>query len=115
MMGDDQVSGVAARMMPNGPGAAAVLAAGIGCFTLGFVSVLADKVPTLARGLSFYRPTGPLSGVSTASIVVWLLSWTILHYCWQRRDVNVRWTNGIAFLLLSCGALLTFPPIGGLF
>jgi len=114
MVVDDQGSGVAARMMPNGPGAAAVLAAGIGCFTLGFVSVLADKLPALARGLSFYRPTGPLSGVSTASIVVWLASWAIFHYGWQRRDVNLRWTNGTAFLLLLCGALLTFPPIGDL-
>ncbi len=114
MVGDDQVSGVDARMVPNGPGAAAVLAAGIGCFTLGFVSVLADKLPTVARGFSLYRPTGPLSGVSTASIAVWLLAWTILHYGWQRRNVNLRWTNGIAFLLLLCGALLTVPPIGDL-
>lgn len=113
-MAGDQASSVAARRMPNGPGAAAVLAAGVGCFTLGVVSVLADNLPPLARGLSFYRPTGPLSGVSTVSIVVWLASWTVLHYVWRRQDMNLRWTNGIAFLLLLCGVLLTFPPIGDL-
>jgi hypothetical protein len=114
MAGDDHVSSVAARVMPNGPGAAAVVAAGIGCFTLGFLSALADKLPAFARKLSFYRPTGPLSGVSTASIVVWLASWALFHYGWRQRDVNLRWTNGIAYALLLCGALLTFPPIGDL-
>jgi hypothetical protein len=38
-----------------------------------------------------------------------------LQYRWQRRMLNLRWTNGIAFVLLACGLLLTFPPIGDLF
>jgi hypothetical protein len=100
---------------PNGAGAAAVLAAGIGCFVVGAISVLADKVPALARSLLFYRPTGPLSGVSALAIVVWLGVWAFLQYRWQRRVLNLRWTNGIAFVLLACGLLLTFPPIGDLF
>jgi hypothetical protein len=108
-------SDVSTMMTPNGPGAAVVLAAGIGCFALGAISVLADKVPALARSLSFYPPTGPLSGVSTVSIVVWLGAWAFLQYRWQRRMLNLRWTNGIAFVLLACGLLLTFPPIGHLF
>jgi hypothetical protein len=114
-VGNDRVSGVSAMMMPNGPGAAAVLAASIGCFAMGFFSVAADKLPALAGLLRFYAPTGPLSGVSTASIAVWLASWAMLHYLWQQRNVNLGRTNGIAFVLLSCGALLTFPPIGDLF
>ncbi|MGC1424759.1 MAG: hypothetical protein WA354_20255 [Terracidiphilus sp.] len=101
--------------MPNGPGAAAVLAAGIGCFTMGALSVLADKLPALARVLNIYRPTGPLSGVSTAAILVWVAAWALLHYCWRKRNVKLGPINGIAFLLLACGMLLTFPPIGDLF
>lgn len=115
MVGDDQISGVSARMMPNGPGAAAVFAASIGCFAMGVVSVAADKFPALARMLNVYKPTGPLSGVSTASILVWLVSWAVLHYYWQRRSLEFGRINWIAFLLLACGALLTFPPIGDLF
>ena len=115
MVGGDQVSGISARMMPNGPGAAAVLAASIGCFAMGVISVVADKLPALARMLNVYRPTGPLSGVSTASIVVWLASWAILHSYWKRRNIDLGLTNRIAFLLLACGVLLTFPPVGDLF
>jgi hypothetical protein len=108
-------SSVSAMMMPNGPGAAAVLAAGIGCFAMGAVSVAADKLPALARLLNLYKPAGPLSGVSTVAIVVWVAAWAVLHYYWQRRNVELGRATGIAFLLLACGLLLTFPPIGDLF
>jgi hypothetical protein len=114
-VGNDQVSGVSAMLTPNGPGAAAVLAASVGCFAMGVFSVAADKLPALARLLNFYAPTGPLSGVSTATIVVWLTAWAVLHYHWQRRNVDLARTNRIAFLLLACGVLLTFPPVGDLF
>ena len=100
MMGGDQVSGVSARMMPNGPGAAAVLAAGIGCFAMGAVSVVADKLPALARLLNIYRPTGPLSGVSTVAIVVWLAAWAVLHYYWKRAQRRLAaHERGLRFLL----------------
>ncbi|HMG84426.1 MAG TPA: hypothetical protein VK574_01710 [Terracidiphilus sp.] len=114
-MGNDQVSGVSAMLMPNGPGAAAVLAASIGCFAIGVFSVTADKFPALAKVLIFYAPTGPLSGVSTAAIAAWLMAWAVLRYYWQRRMVDLGRTNLFAFLLLACGVLLTFPPIGDLF
>ena len=106
---------VAEKMKPNGPGAAAVLAAGLGCFAIGAVSVAADKVQALARMLNFYRPTGPLSGVSTVAIVGWLAAWAILHHAWSARNVDLKRIVAIALVLLACGVLLTFPPIGDLF
>ena len=114
-MASEPSSNASAMLMPNGPGAAAVLAAGIGCFAMGVISIAADKLPVLAQRLNLYRPTGPLSGVSTVTIVVWLASWAMLHYYWQRRVVELRRINAIAFVLLACGVLLTFPPIGDLF
>ena len=104
-------------MTPNGPGAAAVLAAGIGCFRDGSgFCTLPTNSPALHGMLNFYRPTGPLSGVSTAAMLVWLAAWALLHYCWRKaqcRDCGA--STRIAFLLLACGLLLTFPPIADLF
>lgn len=114
-MASEPSSSVSAMIVPSGPGAAAVLAAGIGCFAMGAVAVLADKLPALARVLNIYRPTGSLSGVSTAAIVVWVTAWAVLHHYWQRRNVELGRINGIAFVLLACGVLLTIPPIGDLF
>jgi hypothetical protein len=105
---------VDAKMMPNGPGAAAVLAAGIGAFALGSIAVVADKLPYVARALNFYRPTGPLSGVSTAAIALWLGAWALLDYLWSSRNVKLRRIVTIALLLLAAGILLTFPPLADL-
>ncbi|MGA8742185.1 MAG: hypothetical protein WB561_13455 [Terracidiphilus sp.] len=113
-MASEATSSVAVKLMPSGPGAAAVLAAGIGCFALGVISVLADKLPAFSRVLNVYKPTGPLSGVSTAAIVTWLVAWAMLHYRWQGRSVDLGRVSGIALLLLACGVLLTFPPVGDL-
>ncbi len=34
--------------------------------------------PTIARFFNFYKPTGPLSGVTTTAIIIWLILWMIL-------------------------------------
>ena len=64
--------------VPNGPGAAAILAAGVGCATLGILAMAGDASPTISKLLIFYNPTGALSGVTTVSIIVWLASWFVL-------------------------------------
>ena len=102
------------RNLSNGSGAAAVLAAGIGCFCVGFFAVLADKSPAIKSLMIFFRPTGPLSGVTTCAILVWLFSWAVLHARWQSRTVALARIATVALILLGLGILLTFPPIGDL-
>jgi hypothetical protein len=98
--------------LASGPGAAAVLAAGIGSFFVGFFAVLADKVPAIKSLMVFVKPTGPLSGVTTCAILVWLLTWAVLHVRWQRRSVALNHVAVSALVLLALGILLTFPPFG---
>lgn len=59
-------------------GAAAILSAGIGCYALGIMAVVGNGSAEVARWLTFYLPTGPLSGVVTTAILLWLVSWLIL-------------------------------------
>ncbi len=101
--------------IPNGSGAAAILAAGLGCFAVGLLAVLADKSPSVKHALDFYKPTGALSGVTTASILLWLVSWAVFEWRWKSRTVALGRVNLAAFALLAIGLLLTFPPIGDLF
>jgi hypothetical protein len=98
------------RSLPNGAGAAATLAAGVGAAVLGLLTLAGDKSPSIKNALIFYRPTGALSGVTTMSIAVWLASWLLLHRLWSKKDVNVRKIVMAAFLLLAASLLLTFPP-----
>lgn len=94
----------------NGAGAAAILAAGIGSAALGVITLLAAAFDGMKSFLNFYSPTGPLSGVSTLAIVVWLAAWFVLAKKWDGRDVAMKWVNGVAFALLAVGFALTFPP-----
>jgi hypothetical protein len=103
------------RTLPNGFGTAAILAAGIGCFSLGVLTVAGDASKSFARHLIFYRPTGPLSGVSTTSIAIWLLAWAVLSFRWRTRDVALRPVLAVAFVLLGASLLLTLPAIIELF
>jgi hypothetical protein len=100
--------------IPNGSGAAAILAAGMGAFALAVLAVVGDKCAQLKPILSFYRPTGPLSGVTTVAIVLWLVTWAFLELRWRSNTVAMARVNAIAFVLLVLSLLLTFPPIADL-
>jgi hypothetical protein len=100
---------------PNGAGAAAILAAGIGAFLVAVFAILADRSATIKSAMIFWKPTGPLSGVTTCAIVLWLASWVVLHLRWRNRSVALARVNAAAFALLILGLLLTFPPIANLF
>jgi len=99
----------AERLAPNGSGAAAILSAGLGCFLLGLLTVLGDQSAGIKALLNFYKPAGPLSGVTTTAIAAWLIAWAVLQRVWRNRDVpfgRIRW---IAFALLALGIVLTLP------
>lgn len=99
----------------NGPGAAAILSAGIGSFAIGFLAIAVDRSSFLKKLFIFYKPTGPLSGVTTVAILIWLLTWVILEWRWRNKTVSPGRIHGAALLLLGLGLLLTFPPIAELF
>jgi hypothetical protein len=103
------------KAMTNGFGAAAVLAAGIGSFILAVLAIAADKVGTIRNAMIFYRPTGPLSGVTTTAILVWIGVWILLERRWSHRNVAMKQVGAFAFGLLVLSLLLTFPPIADLF
>lgn len=98
----------------NGPIAAALLACGIGCFVLGVLAVAGDGSKQLAKLLNFYNPTGPLSGVTTVAIVIWLVAWAILAARWRAKQIAFGRISAAAYVLLALGLLLTFPPFGDL-
>jgi hypothetical protein len=101
--------------LTNGSGAAAILAAGIGCSALGILDCAADKSAAFKSLLAFYEPTGALSGVTTVAILIWLISWGILEWRWRTKKVASGPIALAALALLGLSLLLTFPPIIELF
>jgi len=112
MKGDRETNAMAT---PNGPGAAAVLSAGIGCFALAVLACVADNSQFVKALTNVYKPTGPLSGVTTIAILIWLVCWAVLQYRWRKRDVALTRTCWIGFVLLLLGLVLTFPPVADMF
>ena len=94
----------------NGGAAAAVLAAAIGCFVLGACALAADASPRLAHLLNVWNPTGPLSGVTTLAIGVWLVTWFVLARAWSGRNCQLGRINLLALTLTIVSLLITFPP-----
>jgi hypothetical protein len=104
-----------AEFLPNGPAAAAIMSAGVGSALLGILAVAADASKPVARLLTFYLPTGPLSGVTSVAILLWLVTWFILAKRWRTTTVAIGKISATAILLLALGILLTFPPFADLF
>jgi hypothetical protein len=102
-------------VLPNGSGAAAILAAGIGSFMVAVLAIAADQFASIKRLMVFYKPTGPLSGVTTSAILFWLIAWAILEWRWRKRTVALGRINAVALVLLGLSLLLTFPPLADQF
>ena len=107
---EEQITTTGGNHLTNGPAGAAILSAGIGCSVLGILALAGDASKAVAKLLTFYLPTGPLSGVSTVAILSWLVMWFILAKRWRTKAVALGKINIIAFLLLAAGILLTLPP-----
>jgi hypothetical protein len=115
MNSPDRVVNLSASARPNGSGAAAVLSAGVGSLALAVLALAGDKSALIKTSLVFYKPTGPLSGVTTAAILIWLFTWGILEWRWRKRTVAAGRIGAIAVALLGLSLLLTFPPVVDLF
>jgi hypothetical protein len=100
--------------LTNGSGAAAILATGIGALALALIAIAANKVAWVKSAMTFYKPTGPLSGVTTSAVIVWLVVWVFLESRWRKRQVAMGRIGAAAFVLLALSLLLTFPPIADL-
>jgi hypothetical protein len=94
---------------PEGPVSAAIIAGGIGALALGIFTTLAEMSEGFKDFLNFYNPVGPLSGKTTYAVVVWLISWLVLHVMYKDKAVESRRALTVALILVALGVLGTFP------
>jgi hypothetical protein len=102
---------------PNGPVAAAFVAAGFASFVLGLFVTLNEMSSDIHSFLEFDKSfgigsgVGPLSGKVSLAIIAFVVSWVVLHILWRNKDL--RWRNVMiaSLVLVGLGFALTFPPI----
>jgi hypothetical protein len=95
----------------NGAAAATLLSLALGGLVLGVLALAGDAIPAVAKALNLWNPTGPLSGVTLAAIVVWLAAWAGLARRWSARALDLRLIGGVSAGMILAGLLLTFPPV----
>jgi len=103
------------ELLPNGSAAAAVLSAGIGSLALALINAIADRTAAFKLLLTFSKPVGPLSGVTTIAVVFWIAAWIFLDLLWKRRELPLSRIGWGAIALFAFSLLLTFPPLADLF
>lgn len=98
----------------DGPGAAAIIAAGIGVFVLGLFTLLSEisgAIHDFLGEMAFGQGVGPLAGKSTLAALAFFLSWGILGRMWKDKDPDIKKMFWIGLGLGVAGAILTFPPV----
>jgi hypothetical protein len=56
-----------------------------------------------------------LTGKTLSGVIVFFVSWVVLHFIFRGKNVNFASATTIALILLGFGLLGTFPPFFGLF
>jgi len=94
---------------PTGPVAAALVATGIGAFTLGLLTTLNEASTGIHDFLQFTDEVGPLGGKTILAVIAYFGSWAALHALWRRQNPVLRPLLITAAVLVGLGILGTFP------
>lgn len=103
------------KTLTNGRASAALLAGGIGSFSVGLMTTLAAASKTISSSLNWFNPVGPLSGKTSVALIIWLVLWLVFNQLWKNKETQFEKIASIAMVLLILGFLLTFPPFFDLF
>ena len=98
----------------DGPGAAAIVAAGFGIFALGLLTVLSEvseAIHDFLGDMAFDQGVGPLAGKTILASLAFFISWGILGYLWRDKDPDIKRMFWIGLGFGITGAVMTFPPV----
>jgi hypothetical protein len=98
-----------------GAASAAFVASGLGCLAIGLLTTLAEVSEGLKSALNWWNPAGPLSGKTGLGVIVWAVSWYVLHRMWKDQEDGLGRAFTLTLILIAVGFLLTFPPVFELF
>lgn len=98
----------------DGPGAAAMVAAGVGIFVLGLLTLLSelsDGVHDFLGSMDLGLGVGPLAGKTTLAGLTFFAVWAIVGLVLRKKDPDIKRMTWIGLGFGVVGAILTFPPL----
>lgn len=102
-------SGIEYVDKPEGPVAAAIIAAGVGAVALGFFTTLVEISAGAKNWLQWNDRVGPLSGKTIMAVIVWLIAWAGLHLYYRNKAIETRTALIVGLILIGVGVVGTFP------
>lgn len=99
---------------PDGPGAAMMISAGIGIFTLGLLTVLSEASTGMNTWLAKWqwgKGVGALAGKTTVASIVYVISLIVLWVIWRAKNVNLKTAFYTGLALGIVGAIATYPTV----
>ena len=104
---------------PTGAAAAAYLSASLGILALALSHLFSEKSESVKNAVhhlgKFWMPgaegIGPYSGKETIQLLVWLLTWLILHLWFRKKNISVRWSGILFLIILGIATTLLWPPV----
>jgi hypothetical protein len=78
-------------------------------------TTLAEASTSVKDWLQWSDAVGPLSGKVIMAVLVWLVSWAILHVVLRSRPYETRRALVISLILIGLGVIGTFPTFFQLF
>ena len=81
----------------------------------GVFTTLAEASTSVKDWLQWSDAVGPLSGKVIMVVLVWLVSWAILHVVLRSRPFETRRALVISLILIGLGVIGTFPTFFQLF
>ena len=105
--------------LTTGPATAALIGAGLGVLALALSHLFSEASVSFKEAMqalgNLWMPgaqgIGPYSGKETVGLVVWLLSWTLLHLVLRKREVNLVVTGVITLVLVGVATTILWPPV----
>jgi hypothetical protein len=98
----------------DGPGAAVIVAAGIGIFILGLLTVLSEVsegIHDFLGDMAFDQGVGPLAGKTIIASAGFFIAWGIFALLWKDKDPDIKRAFWVGLGFGIVGAILTFPPV----
>ena len=99
----------------DGVAVATIISAGIGAAVLGLNVMLSEASPAFKELMKWSNAVGPLSGKSLVAVIVWLVSWVLLHALLKNKDVEINKAWKVTLFLILIGWIGTFPPVFEMF
>ena len=104
---------------PSGGAAAALISSSLGLMALALshlASEASSSVKEFVLGLGkLWMPgaqgIGPYSGKETIALLVWIVSWIILHMTLRKREVSILGSAILWLVGLGVATTLLWPPV----